>query len=303
LAGLNMITWFHKHYSIIDLINLVFIGVLIIIFLFVVNRTPHILELIFIFFSSLGLIFLIGWVRNRKIASGWKKIIMSLYPVILLLGVFEVLHLMLPYFNPYRFDTLMAKFDFSLFGCYLNVWFEQWAHPFLTEIMYLCYISYYFLFFIVLGWLYKNKMNKEIEQAILYFLVCFYGGYLLYFFVPVSGPRFFLADLQTIDLHGYFFAGPVREFIDFLEPNKLDAFPSLHTATLMTTLFVTYLNNKKMFYYFLPFAVGIIISIFYCRYHYFIDFIAGLIWAIIAYWIGHIVYYKYHAKFIFHFKE
>lgn len=298
-----MIDWLYKKISVVDLISFIFVAILIIFFFSVIKVTPYLSDLIIILVSAVLFIFFCIWLRNKNLNKKWKRLILFLYPIILLLGIFETIHMMLHYFNSNRFDALMVKIDYLLLGCYITVWFEQWIHPLLTEIMYIFYISYYFPPFIIIGWLLKNKKYKELEQAFFYLLTCFYGGYIIYFFVPVAGPRFFLSEFHTVPLAGYFFAGPVREFIDFLEPNKLDAFPSLHTATLMSTIFVTYLFNKKMFYVFVFLSIGVFLSIFYCRYHYFVDFLAGFLWAVIAFIIAHLFYQKYHSKFVFHFKE
>ena len=104
-----MFQWIKCRFSIIDLINFIFIAFLVLLFLFVINKTPYRIELIFIYLSSIALIFFIGWLRIMNIGKRWKKIINFIYPIIFLFGIFETFYMVLPYFNSYRFDNLMAK--------------------------------------------------------------------------------------------------------------------------------------------------------------------------------------------------
>ena len=165
-----MINWLYKRISIVDLISFIFVAILVFFFLLVMRITPYLLELIIIFLSSVLFIFFCIWLRNKDLNKKWKRLILFLYPIILLLGIFEAIHMMLPYLNTNRFDALMVKIDTILLGCYVTVWFEQWIHPLLTEIMYIFYVSYYFPPFIIIGWLLKNQKYKELEQAFFYLL-------------------------------------------------------------------------------------------------------------------------------------
>ena len=110
------------------------------------------------------------YMRLESIIKGeskrWKKIINFIYPIIFLFGIFETFYMVLPYFNSYRFDGLMAKIDFLLLGCYPTIWFEQWTHPFLTEVMYLFYLIYFPMPIIILVWLLTKNKLKEIQKEL-----------------------------------------------------------------------------------------------------------------------------------------
>ncbi|NOG46575.1 MAG: phosphatase PAP2 family protein [Calditrichaeota bacterium] len=194
--------------------------------------------------------------------------------------------MILPYFNANRYDLLMSEIDFSMFGVNPTVWLESFTFPALTEILYLCYFIYFPMPFIILIWLYKKNMLVELESTIFAFFVCYYGAYVMYFFIPVMGPRFFLADIQTIELNGLLFSSAIKNLILALEPNKLDAFPSLHAAIVMVTMLAANKYNKKIFNILLPLAIAIIFSLTYLRYHYVIDIIAGLAWAVFSWFLA-----------------
>jgi membrane-associated phospholipid phosphatase len=209
--------------------------------------------------------------------------------------------MILPYFNSNQFDALMANVDLLMLGVHPTVWLESWTHPFLTEVLYIFYFFYFPMPLIIIGWMYKNGKVEDIERSFFIYCICYYGAYILYFLIPVQGPRFFMSALQSVSLDGYFLAEPIRELINVLEPNKLDAFPSLHAAILIVTMFITFRHNKTMFYYFIPVSVGITVSLVYLRYHYVIDVLAGFIWGGLSWTLADKIYKKNNHNFNFHF--
>ena len=210
--------------------------------------------------------------------------------------------MLLPYFNTLRFDALLEKADIFLLGVSPTLWIGQWAHPLLTDMLYFFYLFYFPMPLIILIWMYRKGRFREVEQALLIYLICYYGAYITYFLMPAEGPRFFLQGLYPSPLKGYFLAEPIRTLINTLEPNKLDAFPSLHAGILAVTMYVSYRNNRKIFNWFVPAAVAITISLIYCRYHYFIDMLAGFLLAALAVVFGKALYYKVENKIINHFE-
>lgn len=226
---------------------------------------------------------------------------MFVYPIIFLFTVFETFFMILPFSNSLRFDDLMVEIDVFLLGVQPTVWVEPVIHPVLTDLMYLLYLIYFPLPLIILGWMLHRGMYDQLEESFVVFLLCYYGAYVMYFALPVEGPRLHLAALHKIDLEGYLLAEPIRKFIDVLEPNKLDAFPSLHAAILVITMLVSYQYNRILFWYFVPVGLGIIISLVYCRYHYVIDVVAGFAWAGICYPVGKRLYGALRDKCVRHF--
>jgi len=209
--------------------------------------------------------------------------------------------MILPFFNEIRFDDKLTAIDHSLFGINPTVWIESLISPLLTDFFYLLYIFYFPMPLFIIIWLLRKSMYSELEEAMLMLFFTYYGAYIIYFIFPAEGPRFFLSHLQTIDLDGWIVSQSIRDIIDFLEPNKLDVFPSLHAAITITTLYISYLHNRKIFFYLLPIGLGILISLVYCRYHYVIDGIAGIVWSILACFFARKVYSKFRSGFYPHF--
>lgn len=291
--------WFRG--SIIDVINIVFLAINIIFYSFTADRTPYSVCLFFIYLFSSALILFTGWLRGKRASGLLLKIVFFAYPVVFLFLIFESFFMILPYFNLLRYDAILIKIDYAMMGVHPTVWIERWIEPWLTDLMYGLYLFYFPMPLIILGRMLRKEKYREIEEAFFIFLACYYVAYAVYFFVPASGPRFNLEGLQTVRLKGYFLATFVRELINVLEPNKLDAFPSLHSAILLITMLIAHKHEKKMFYLFIPPAIGITISLVYCRYHYVIDIIAGLLLAGISYKLSSKIYYKYRSRFTPHF--
>ena len=209
--------------------------------------------------------------------------------------------MVLSYINPNIYDEQFYNLDFMLLGVNPTVWIEPIINPYLTELMYYLYLFYFPMPLIILGYLFKNKMYKQLDKAVLFFFITYYGAYLLYFVFPASGPRFYepLVKLQKVPLDGIWFTDIIRNTISSLEHNKFDAFPSLHAAISLATVIIIGQYRKKWLYFFIPILIGIFISLIYCRYHYFVDMIGGVIWTLISFWFVEKYYDKLFAmKFV-----
>ncbi len=267
------------------------------------RQTPYKLSLLIAY--PLLLTFYLYSIKIRYIHSLGKirKILAFLLPATFFFLIFETLFMILPFSTEMRYDALLNQIDIALLGVSPTVWIERYIHPLFTEILYIAYFLYFPMPLIVFGWMFYKRQYEAIEKYFFIFLLTYYSAYTCYFLFPAVGPRFYLTDQYTVHLNGYIFSDFLRNFIDTLEPNKLDAFPSLHTAILITTMILAYKNNKTLFYIYIPIGILILISVIYCRYHYFIDIIAGIVCSLISYWAAYRIYYNYRNKFTFHFGE
>ncbi len=297
-----------KRFSVIDGLNLGFVGVVFVFFLFSLKRNPYLLTplLVLGFSVSLvaGAVVLRGkhWIKSP--AGFWQKAgktYLDFYPLLFMFVIFESFFMILPYFNPHDYDRQLAQMDYRWFGVHPTVWIEQWIRPWLTDLLYLVYFIYYPFPLFILVWLYKKGKFTALDRSIFLLLVVNYGAYITYFFVPAMGPRYYepIMQLQTKSLNGIFLAVPIRNFIHFFEPNKFDAFPSLHIATTLTTLIIMAKYNKKMFFTFIPLFLGILVAVVYCRFHYVVDILAGVLWTIVAVSVAGWLYdRKFANKFV-----
>ena len=251
-------------------------------FILIFQETPYKIQVASIYIFLLVFVLAITHIRKKGLLGKWNNFLLAIYPAAFFFIIFESFFMMLPYFNEMRYDQLMVEIDHFLLGVNPTVFIEGIISPLMTDIMYVFYFFYFPMPFILIIWLYKKGKFAEIEKSIFTLLLCYYGAYVTYFFVPVEGPRFYIAHLQTAPLEGIIFTDPIRNLIDVFEPNKLDCFPSLHTAILVVVMFLCAKYNRKLYYIYLPASVLILVSLIYCRYHYFIDMAVGFVWALIC---------------------
>ncbi len=282
-------------FSLVDILNLSFVFIVFLFYLAAFKETPYKIQPPVIFIFLISLILFAASVRNSNQVTKAKKIFLFSYPVIYLFTIFETFFMILPYFNPHDYDNILNNIDLQMLGVYPTVWIEQFHNPLFTDILYLLYLFYFPMPLFLLVYLYNKNKHYILDKVVLTYLTTYYISYIIYFFVPAMGPRFndTLIQLQNIkSLDGIILAVPIRELINFLEPNKFDAFPSLHSAIVTTTMLSTYYYNKKLFKIFLPIAIGIFIALVYCRYHYVIDIIVGFILSVTVFYLWHFLYDK-----------
>jgi membrane-associated phospholipid phosphatase len=272
--------------SALDRLGAIFVGLVLVFAAAAWPRLPRPAAPVVAYGALLGLLVAAGWFRFSRARPAVRSVAMLVYPVVFLLGVFESFVFVMPWFREARFDAALIEVDHAVFGVHPTVWMERLTTPWLTDAMYLLYALYFPLPLLVLVPLLVRGRHEVLDRALFRFLFCFLGAYVVCFFVPAEGPRYHLAHAQTVPLEGVALAGPIRDAIDRLEPNKLDAFPSLHAAIVLFTMVFAWREARRAFWVLLPFAVGIAVSLVYCRYHYVVDVAAGFAWAAIAYPLG-----------------
>ncbi len=210
------------------------------------------------------------------------------YPAILFLVCFEALGHMIHIIRPGLIDAWLVRADSLLFGGYPTLVLQDLARPWLTELMYFCYTSFY-LFIPVIGFpLYSRAGGdptgapgapfREFMTAI---TLVFLGCYLHFLLTPGGGPIFF-ADYPGPVLH--LPGGPVTALEQWLfETGTIvgGAFPSSHVAVALTAA-VYAVRFRVMARLFVPLVIGLCISTMYNGYHYGVDVVYGMIVAAVT---------------------
>ena len=137
----------------------------------------------------------------------------------------------------------------------------------------------------------------------------FYVCYLIYIVLPVIGSRAFFRQvdgyalpaatqqLAVTDAYpeavqaGVFF-GLMRWIYRVFEAPGA-AFPSSHVAVALCTVFFSFRYLRRIRYLHLAVAVLLCLSTVYCRYHYVVDVLAGLVTAAMLIPAGNWLYFKF----------
>ncbi len=176
-------------------------------------------------------------------------------------------------------DDLMMAVDVFLFGQTPSVYFKAWgfSSPVAFNIMWFFYNSYYFIPFVVLGYLQWAKDRENFYIARRGVILALYGGYCFYVLIPVMGP---ISAFKHIVPQNLFDTLPAYEYLMENFRYNFDCFPSLHVAVPWTLLILCHkLVPREAAILLLVFCCGIALSTMTTGLHYGIDVIAGFAWA------------------------
>ncbi|MBI5212570.1 MAG: phosphatase PAP2 family protein [Nitrospirae bacterium] len=276
-----------------DTITALFSFFLLILTAFFYNKIPFAPYLILIYASLIFFqLILIYLSRLNSFLTLTRDII---FPVISVLIIFDSLGLVVHNINPQDIDYLLIRLDYLIFGFYPTVAAERFINPILTDVLQVAYSTYYFLP-IILGVVLKiKKQNEDFEKSLFFILLCFYLSYAGYILFPALGPRYAMDHLHETTLGGFLVSKPIQDILNMLEGVKRDAFPSGHTGIALTVLYLAYKYARSIFWVMLTPVMLLIVATVYCRYHYVVDVIGGVLLTVVTIAVGE-VYYKPHSR-------
>ena len=203
----------------------------------------------------------------------------------------------------------MARWEQALFGCQPSVLFmEKLPWLAVSELFYASYCSYYFM----VGGVGIALFLRSREQFFHYVSVVsflFYVCYLIYIFLPIIGSRAFFHQVEGYSLppatQQLAVTDAYPEAVQagvVLSPHAVDlrvfeapgaALPSSHVAVALCTVFFSFRYLRRIRYVHLVVAVLLCLSTIYCRYHYVVDVLAGLVAAAVLIPAGNWLYFKF----------
>lgn len=282
-----------------DKVTIFFSLFLLLLVIFNYSSIPVSNHLIIIYISIISFQFVL--IKLARHGNGFTDSILTLsrdivFPVISVLVIFDSLEGIVHNINPRDIDYILIRLDYFIFNTYPGLIIERIENPLLTEILHLAYTSYYFLP-IALGVILKIKGNREgFDRVLFLILLCFYLSYIGYILFPALGPRYTMNHLYSEELKGVFLFEHIQRILNHLEGVKRDAFPSGHTAIALTVLVLAYRYHKGFFYVTLPVVLLLVFSTVYCRYHYVVDVIGGILLTALTFIIGDRIYDKYRRS-------
>ncbi len=270
--------------------DVVFLGWLLlasILILFRRNDVPY-SRLFLGIFIGLFLVtaFILYLVRNIHSNRFGFLILRYSYAPFFFLLKFESVHFLNRLYFSELLDPIFIRAEEAIFGLQPSI--EFWKavpYDFFSEIMHMTYFAFYPMFaFLILYPLFKRRMDDFL--SIIFVLVfAFDIFYLIYYILPVAGPRIVIPEAAAIPHNGYIFSN-IMVFIYKFGGITGAAFPSSHCgmATVNTLLVWRYIKPARW-----PITIIstlLVISTFYLRYHYVIDSIAGITTGIVLYLTG-----------------
>jgi membrane-associated phospholipid phosphatase len=263
---------------------------------------------------AVGLV-LIHWLiqaHARRKPSPLLDFLRHFYPVLLYTALFIETGSLNRMFCREYLDPMVAQWEQALFGCQPSVLFMQ-KLPWLavSELFYASYFSYYVMIAGVGVALFLRSRRQFFHYlSVVSFL--FYVCYLIYIFLPVIGSRAFFHQVEGYALPlatqqlavtdaypqavqaGVFFRLMRWIYRAFEAPGA--AFPSSHVAVALCTVFFSFRYLKRIRYVHLAVALLLILATVYCRYHYAVDVLAGLVTAAVLIPAGNWLYFKFSGR-------
>ena len=251
----------------------------------------------------------VHWLIVRQARNPFNKVVDFLrhfYPVFLFLWFFgETGDLNRMFFTSYL-DPAIIRWEQHLFGFQPSARFMEWLpYVAVSELFYSAYFSYYIMITGVGVALFRRDRTKFFHYIS---VVCFvfYICYLLYIIFPVVGPPMFYFQRTgqelPLDLRDAFpnpvypeavKTGPLFQVMAFLyrmfdSPGA--AMPSSHVAIALCTLFFSFNYRLRLRHLHLIAAILLCCATIYCRYHYVMDVLAGILTAVLLIPLGNWLY-------------
>lgn len=209
---------------------------------------------------------------------GIASFLRTMLPFALCSAVYTNLHDTVRFINPNDIHDVLVAIEERIFGLQPVVWAEQFITPLRTEFFSAFYTNFFLVAPSVAIVLWFSRKRREARESLLGVTLCFYTGYVLYVIFPAAPPRLYLESLGafTVTLEGGAITDFQRALLDML-PNHASraAFPSLHTAVSLVSLYYAWRHARRFFPILLFFVIGLLASTVYLRHHYVVDLIAG----------------------------
>lgn len=223
------------------------------------------------------------WLITRMPAQPGKamRVVRELYPLVFVAVFWLELDYVRISLDLRNVDAAVAAADRWLFGVHLHeVGMAKYGSVFVSEAMHLLYYAYYPTIYvppIVLTLLGRFEAIRDMTfRLAATYLVC----YLIYVLLPVDGPNNLVGRVQGPHTEGFFY-GLVSAAQAFGGVRGA-SFPSSHVAGAVTIAFIAWRWLPRWAAVLLTLeAVGVVASTTFTQFHYAIDSVAGVVWALL----------------------
>lgn len=272
-----------KHTKLIALLTFLYIAVICA--FMIVHRIWFSPDQFFVF-ALIGCVFL-G--RANAFLFDWG-------PFMVLFFGYEFMRGMVPYVSKNVHIWPMIHADQWLFGTIPTVFLQQhfytpthlhWYDYFLV-ILYICH----FVTPMLVGFLFWLRDRAFFRKYALGLLLLSYTSFITFAIYPAMPPWMasgygYLPPLQEVTGHvmSHFLPGPtsVPTIYSVMSPNPVAAMPSLHAAFPLLIYLFLVKKFGKWGLLFLPYVLGVWVAVLYLGEHYFVDVMAGAIYAVVAF--------------------
>jgi membrane-associated phospholipid phosphatase len=203
------------------------------------------------------------------------------YPLLYVSICYREMSVLIPAIRNTDADLWLAHLDYAFWHANPTVWLERIASRPLTEFLQIVY-SLFIPAVISIALIFWLRRQYEAFRYYAFLIATgFLASYIGYFIVPARGPRFLLRDLQHAPLQGLWLFGLLQSALDRLESAAYDCFPSGHTELALLAWWGSRQLSSRVTKLYFAYALCIMFSTVYLRYHYTVDILAGAFLALI----------------------
>lgn len=231
----------------------------------------------FVFLGCLiGSVIVIRWAARNPTPWRWR-IRLLYYPSAM--GItFYCMRWAVPLLGIPKVDEMLLSWDRALLGETPAVAWEKYLTPWLQDVSMAGYI--FFFIYLVAGPGYFCVHNVPLFRKCIAGLFTMYGiGFLGYTFFPAGGPHRWM--IFETPLHGPWLLDWILKTVND-GSNCVDVFPSIHLAATLYLLLFDWQHHRRRFWWALLPCLVLWFSTMYLRFHYFVDLLAGVAVALIA---------------------
>ncbi len=228
-----------------------------------------------IFYAAMGILTLLI-VRYVDETSGrWQAFFRLLYPALMMTFFYRATGGQMFLVFDRFFDYQVVAWEQSLLGTEPTLFIDaHLLNGLTTEIVSLCYFSYYLMFPAFLIALFLRREHKILSEFLAAASLTFFVSYLLFWLYPAEGPRWYLANQYLNQIDGLVF----RPMVEFVIDNAAvhgGAMPSSHTGVALVIMLFCFRYYRRAGWWLLPMVIGLAVGAVWGRFHYLSDVIVG----------------------------
>ncbi len=187
-------------------------------------------------------------------------------------------------------DLHIHKIEQAIFGYQPALeWGTRFSSYFLQEFFHFWYLSFY-LMIVGLGLLFYFKNRDNFYRYFFIISFVFYSCYIIYYFIPVVGGRFWDITLTLSREYRYGLFTRIMALVYNNTTHWGGAIPSSHVAVATAVTVASFQYHKLLGWFMILATILLSISTVYCHYHYFIDTPVGIFCGIAFYFLGRKIY-------------
>ncbi len=219
--------------------------------------------------------------RSREGVLGFLRVT---WPVLLVPALYMELAVLNRFLSDRYFDATVRVWDEVLFGGQPSIFLSDiWPWVAFSEVIHLGYVGYYLIVPAAFVFALTTRGFEALERTAVAVTVAFFLCYLVFILFPVAGPRY---DFPRIE--GALSNGTIHGLVHtILEggSSKGTAFPSSHIAASWAAVIQAGRENLGIGALLAVPAATLALGTVYGRFHYGVDALVGILFALAACWL------------------